>query len=58
MPLSLSPRDDIYYSQLARGARFLARGAASTIERDLHLGMADRYARLSANAAFIGESLK
>ena len=46
--------DRTYYSQLETGARFLASGAASPAERDLHLGMAHKYARLRADAANVG----
>ena len=41
--------DLIYYTQLA-GARFLAAGAGTSLDRDIHLGMANRYARLRADA--------
>ena len=45
------PQNDLlYYAQLEAGARFLAAGAATSAERDLHLGMANRYARLRADA--------
>ena len=47
----MSPANDrLYYSQLEAGARYLAAGAGSLAERDLHLGMADRYARLRVDA--------
>ncbi|HEX8366638.1 MAG TPA: hypothetical protein VF603_15260 [Allosphingosinicella sp.] len=47
----MSPADDhLYYSQLEAGARYLAAGANSPTERDTHLGMASRYARLRADA--------
>jgi hypothetical protein len=42
--------DHTYYAQLETGARFLASGAATCTERDLHLGMANKYARLHADA--------
>jgi len=51
---SMSPHEDVRYAQLARGARFLADGADSPAERDLHLRAADKYARLSANAVYAG----
>ena len=54
MPSSMPSCEDVHYAQLARGARFLADGADSPAERDLHLNMADKYARLSANAAHAG----
>lgn len=47
----MSPADDhLYYTQLEAGARYLAAGASSGAERNVHLGMADRYARLRADA--------
>jgi hypothetical protein len=47
----MSPADDhLYYSQLETGARYLAAGAPSGAERNVHLGMANRYARLRADA--------
>jgi hypothetical protein len=47
----MPPTDDlIYYSQLETGARFLADGARTVAERDEHLGMANLYARLLADA--------
>jgi hypothetical protein len=47
----MPPTDDLtYYSQLETGARFLADGARSAAERDEHLGMANLYARLRADA--------
>jgi hypothetical protein len=49
------PQNDlIYYTQLEAGARFLAAGAATPAERDVHLGMANRYASLRADAAPAG----
>ena len=45
------PQNDLlYYTQLEAGARFLAAGAATAVERDVHLGMASRYATLRADA--------
>lgn len=47
----MSPADDhLYYSQLEAGALYLAAGASSGSERKVHLGMANRYARLRADA--------
>jgi hypothetical protein len=47
----MSPADDhLYYCQLEAGARYLAAGAPAGAERNLHLGMANRYARLRADA--------
>jgi hypothetical protein len=47
----MSPADDhLYYSQLEAGARYLAARVPAGAERNLHLGMANRYARLSADA--------
>lgn len=47
----MPPVDDVlYYTQLEAGARFLAAGARTRIDRDVHLGMAGRYARLRADA--------
>ena len=39
-----------YYEQLETGARWLASRAAAPAERDEHLGMATRYARLRLEA--------
>lgn len=39
-----------YYAQLEEGARYLASRAASDAERRLHLGWANRYRRLVADA--------
>ena len=44
-----------HYTQLETGARWLAARAAPGAERDGHLAHAERYARLSLDAA-IGES--
>ena len=41
----------IYYERLETGARWLASRAAAPAERDEHLGMATRYARLRLEAA-------
>ena len=47
----MPPADDsVYYSQLEKGARYLASTAGSPAERDLHLGMAHKYERLRADA--------
>ncbi|HEX8527687.1 hypothetical protein [Allosphingosinicella sp.] len=47
----MPPADDrVYYSQLETGARYLASSAGSHAERTVHLGMADKYARLGADA--------
>lgn len=40
-----------YYERLEAGARWLAGKAASLIERDRHLGAANRYARLRSAAS-------
>jgi hypothetical protein len=40
-----------YYQRLETGARWLARRAGSSVERDRHLGMANRYHRLRKDAA-------
>ena len=39
------PAAEVYYAQLEQGARFLASRTSAEAERDLHLGMANRYAR-------------
>jgi len=48
--------DHLYYAQLETGARYLASLAASSAERDRHLGMAGKYARLRADAGSGGRS--
>ena len=40
----------VYYEQLEGGARWLAAKAGGAAERDQHLGMANRYARLRLEA--------
>jgi hypothetical protein len=40
-----------YYERLETGARWMASRAAGPAERDSHLGAANRYARLRAEAA-------
>ena len=40
-----------YYQRLETGARWLARRAATAVERDRHLGMANRYHRLRKDVA-------
>ncbi len=42
--------DVLYYSELEAGARFLAAAARDGAERDVHLGMASKYAHLRADA--------
>jgi hypothetical protein len=39
-----------YYAQLEHGARFLAANSAEPKERERHLGWANRYHRLGAEA--------
>ena len=41
----------VYYSQLEQGARYLASLAETDAERRVHLGWANRYCRLAADAA-------
>ncbi|MEA3004174.1 MAG: hypothetical protein QOH81_2962 [Sphingomonadales bacterium] len=43
--------DAAYYERLETGARWLASRTSSQEERDEHLGMANRYARLRLEAA-------
>jgi hypothetical protein len=43
--------DAAYYERLETGARWLASRTSSPEERDEHLGMANRYARLRLEAA-------
>ena len=40
-----------YYERLETGARWLASRAGEGAERDVHLGHADRYARLRLEAS-------
>lgn len=40
------PEDKIHYDQLEAGARFLASQASDATEREVHLGMANRYVAL------------
>lgn len=47
--------DGTYYAQLEEGARFLAARAATDSERQQHLGMANRYVRLSQVALEAGK---
>jgi hypothetical protein len=42
--------DNVYYAQLEAGARYLASRAATPAERIEHLGWANRYYRLKADA--------
>lgn len=47
----MRPADDqVYYSELEAGARYLAAGADSEAEGDFHRAQADRYARRQADA--------
>lgn len=46
VPPPTRPDDQIYYDQLEAGARFLASQAADATEREVHLGMANRYVAL------------
>jgi hypothetical protein len=43
--------DAFYYERLETGARWLASRAAGAAEREAHLAMANRYARLRLDAA-------
>lgn len=48
----MPPADDqSYYSELEAGARFLADGAETVAEADVHRAKADGYARRQAAAA-------
>jgi hypothetical protein len=48
----MSPADDqAYYSELEAGARYLADGAGTKAEGDMHRAKADGYARRQAAAA-------
>lgn len=57
LPTAVAPSvdDGIYYAQLEEGARFLAARAATDAERQQHLGMANRYVRLSQVALEAGK---
>jgi hypothetical protein len=46
-----SVADAVYYERLENGARWLASRAAEGVERESHLGNANRYARLRLDAA-------
>jgi hypothetical protein len=49
------PADDVrHYTQLERGARWLASNAGPGLERDGHLAHAERYSRLRLDAAEAG----
>ncbi|MDB5691108.1 MAG: hypothetical protein JWO81_171 [Alphaproteobacteria bacterium] len=50
-PSRLPHADAAYYERLETGARWLASRTASQEEREKHLGMANRYARLRLDAA-------
>jgi hypothetical protein len=43
--------DTLTYAQLEQGARFLAERAQTDAEREAHLAMANRYARLGERPA-------
>lgn len=47
----MRPDDQIYYSELEAGARYLADGAGTSAEADAHRAQADLYARRQAAAA-------
>jgi hypothetical protein len=49
--LALPVADACYYERLENGARWLASRAAEGVERESHLGNANRYARLRLDAA-------
>jgi hypothetical protein len=49
--LSLPVADACYYERLENGARWLASRASEGVERESHLGNANRYARLRLDAA-------
>jgi len=52
LALPLPERPDAgYYERLETGARWLASRSSGENERDEHLGMADKYARLRLDAA-------
>ena len=46
--------DAVYYQRLETGARWLASRSGAAAERDVHLVMANRYARLGLDAAGAG----
>jgi hypothetical protein len=48
---ALPVADAAYYQRLETGARWLASRTVSEAKRGEHLGMANRYARLRADAA-------
>lgn len=51
IPLTLpAPSDAGYYDRLEQGARWLASRAPDGVERDGHLGNANRYARLKRDS--------
>lgn len=52
--LALPAGDAAYYQRLETGARWLASRPGSEAERSQHLGMANRYACLRADAAGTG----
>ncbi len=52
--LALPAADAAYYQRLETGARWLASRTESEAKRGEHLGMANRYARLRADAAGTG----
>lgn len=50
-PAAEGAGDSAYYVRLEKGARYLASIAPNDADRDVHLGIANRYARLAMESA-------